>query len=381
MKEYEKFIESIAQTSYPEQIQEIYENNRQVEEAEIIEMQIKLREIKKSNRPVLFSPKNSGRGRRGSRMTGAEPRGSGAFLTTLQPVTESKFKKKDLKTDTSQTPATNSNKQIRKELPVIVTEDYFQSTGEIKPMRFLTELFAAPEDFLDMLRRTEDECLQLIESINVVEEDISRNDKTFSTVLQQLEAEKKIVRENVDEMLLVKNGLQAQIDERMTMLEGTKLADPNHTPELNDADKKKIFAQIFRLASELGIVEKKEKQHSELKFEEAIDYLKQITFLHKDYEEAVEKFRSEDKKEFERENREYNKKKRDRLREEQEAIDLEEMKLQAAMKLKREEEIKRKMKGRKDKFRVWIDQGEKQTDENHADEDLRENHYFRSNLY
>ena len=384
MKEYEKFIESIAQASYQEQIQEIYDHNRLVEEAESIEMQAKLKEIKKSSRPVLFSPKNSASraGRRGSRMTAAEPRASGAFLTSLQPITESKFKKREARTEATQPPVTASTKQIqiRKEAPAQAAEDYFQSTA-LKQMRFLTELFPTPDDFLDMLRRTEDECLQLIESINAVEEDISRNDKTFSSVLQQLEHEKQNVRENVDEMLQVRNGLQEQINDRMQQLEGTRHADPNHLPELNDADKQRIYGQILRLANDLGLVEKNERAHSQLKFEEAIDYLKQITFLHKDYEEALEKFRTEDKKEFERENREYNKKKRDRLREEQEARDLLEMKQQASMKQKKEEEIKRKMKGRKDKFRVWIEQDERQDHLDLADEDQRENHYFKSHLY
>ena len=385
MKKYELFIESIASPFFTKEIEDIKAFNEQVDRDEILRIEASFNQIKREKKAAPSSVQNSlQRGlRRGSKYLGDANRSSNPFLTGVLHADHRSRKRNDrydLSRKNTNEDVGNNEKEAEKSAKSEVNEKLLEEI-EVKSMRLLTELYPNADDFSDLVFQGEEECLNLIEAINILEEENQRVDKNFGPSLKSLEKEKHLLEVNLNQMAQVKEGLAEQIELRMDQLKTTKNTRENHTPELNDKDKFTIYVMIFKLANEMGLVEKKDKKVEDLTFEEVIDYLKDITFMHNDFVKFVEEYKNNDKKEFERDSREYNKLKREKMRVEQEERDYAEQKIIAEMKVKKDIEIQRKLKGRKDVTRVWMEKEKVNEEMTKLDLVQKEEEYYKSNNY
>lgn len=401
MQGFERFVESIASTEYPEKVNDIKQYNQTLEEATQNELRRRKEEDEAKKRVKLAPSQRRLKNRSSSKIINdysasasnqgshhhiprpSQAPSSSLFLTgTNQPVDgTANAKKKPSPSNLLGVP----NQSLRKSFAKMTRQD----SALFDEIRNYTEIFEEPEDFLRSLRAIEEDCLHHMEYLNTIEEEISRNDKRDGQSFEQLNTQYLSVKQNYDKLKDTKKKLVSQLETRKAQM-STSDKKQNIQPDLTSSEKALICKKVIKLAQEMGVMEKKPfasslKRSGSIStlstsfdfdtnnsnnltklytFSEVLDALKDLTNLVTTLQTSSAAFKQASKKDFDQILREYNLMKKEKNRLAVEEARYERGQVRAKHKKEREEEIKRKGKGRKDKGRVWVeDMGGSNNDE------------------
>ena len=246
--------------------------------------------------------------------------------------------------------------------------------------RFYTELYPDEREFVDIFKRLEEDCLELMRQTDSLADDFQSISSVADRLSKQLEQDQKGVAASLQELELSRDELMRQLDVKKSQLHSSKKLAVTANLELSEDQKQAVYSKIFGIAIDMGLADRRDRKPSELNYDVAMDYLKQLTQLAENFIQVKEAFKEEDKKGFERETREYQSEKRDRLRYEAEiAKELHRVE-DARLKKEREERMDRERGGRrKDMKRAFVEEVQtgKQEKEKLEEIEAKDNMYFR----
>ena len=350
MQNFERFVQEMAEVFWPEEVAQIREHNR------ILNEKLK-NERERLNKQKNYVSKSKMSGsyrskaamvRSNSRMTiDRDPAipgqaSSSLFLTqntgSLAQKSLASKKYKEL---------AQSKVNVMEEVGEVDEKSIVESMGGY---RYYCSLYDSPQSFTENLRLIEDDCLSYMKQINSLEEDIFATEKATQDMIQGFERESKSVKESLGELLSAKQSLDSQLDIRLGQVQ------QSHKPkaaeaDLSETDKKQLFEQIYRIALDMQIVSSKDQKQATLA--DALEQLKNLTYFSQQISQDYIKFKEGDRKEFEKAGREYAKLKRDRLKEMQLQQSAETRQIKEAKSAERALYIKKTTKGRRDQVRVW----------------------------
>lgn len=246
--------------------------------------------------------------------------------------------------------------------------------------RYFTEIFDSETEFADIFRLLEEDCLELIRQSDSVVDDYQALSNAENKNEQSFANDLKDVTNSLNELTAARDDLARQLEVKKAQLKASKSRKQAAPTELTESQKLEIYGKIFSIAVEIGIADKKDRKPSELTYGVAMDYLKELTFAAEKFIESQNTLRDMDKKMYERETREFQSEKRDRLRYEAEVYKEQQRVEDLRLKKEREERIEREKGGRrKDMIKYFIQEVDsgKHEKEKLEEEVAKDNLYFR----
>ena len=274
--------------------------------------------------------------KRNSTISQAKPEreGSSLFITNIQSVSN---KIGDIKEDSKL-----SNSLVAKNSEIL--------GDDIMSKRYMTEIFKSEIDFIDILTLIEDDLLKQVRLADLLSDNWASLDHAINRLTTQLESEQNVVTLRFNELSTSKEELARQYVIKRAQINSSRSRTLNCSAELSEDQKHKIYAKIFAVAVDMGIADRKDRKTSDLNFEIAMDYLKEITFLAEKFVETHDTFKSTNKRRYDKEKGEYHSEKRDKIRYEAEVAKEVKRVEETRIKKEREQRNDREMGGRRRYF-------------------------------
>ena len=339
-KGFEAFIEMVAEGWYNEQVTEIKTHNENIHRIVTVNQL-------ESQRQLQLSPTkpkkryNLGSSRKDTKVSGQ----SSGFLLT-QP---------------------DAPKSVVRSLSRLEDADSSHVDPE-DDLRFFTEIFQTPEEFVLLLRKIEEDCLNSIQTLSLLDEELAGLEKQVVNTETELRKDMQPLIRDLKEAQEKRALLKVQVETRKSKLSlGT--ADLS---DLSPADQLKIYKKIPRLDQDLNpeVVKNKHIPQQVPTFASALLILQTMTKQAEGWEEEREHFKQEYKREYEVAGRWLAHNKREKAKLIEEAEQEQERAEKLAEKEVREAETLIKLKGRREMTRVWAFQ--KKGRQDIIDEEARE---------
>lgn len=246
-----------------------------------------------------------------------------------------------------------------------VSQDWVGVVSSQKPYRrYYTELFKNEEEFSHIFKKLEEDCLDQLRQADLLAEECQSLDNMERKLVENLEKDFEGVQASLTEVNQIRDELRGQLEIKRSQLNSSKNKSQSVPTELTESEKQQIYSKIFAIALDIGLADKKDQKPNEISYEAAMNYLKDLTYRAELFIESQNAFREEDKRGFERETREYQSEKRDRLRYESEIAKEILREEDAKLKKEKQDRLDRERGGRrKDMVRNFIQKEETGRDE------------------
>lgn len=344
-------MKGIAEYLYVDPVLEIAAHNEKFEQQKKIEEQIAKQKARTIGAFDSLIRKPTQPQRRKSRVSIPDKESASIFMTTINHLE----KKREENSEGSKT-------NLKSQPLGGLTLDFLpkQNLDMANPMnleqklerRYYTELFRSPEECYELFKQIENDCLESIQQINAIDEDIQSREKASQTMFDHLNNEIRGLRNRLKELEDIKSEHERQLDIQSSNLRSKVKRQVQSTSELSESEKQELYSKLYNVGVEIGVIDKKERKVSEINYGVALDLLKDLSFLAEIFIENLHAYKMTDKKGFDRDSREYNSEKRDKQRYDENVNKEILRKVQLEMKAKKLAQIDRERGGRrKDQYR------------------------------